>query len=75
MTYYQNQLNMAVFLATAGCGVSVNDHLKHKDPFVASSFITYYQIRKILKQMGCTIPTIKISTNGTTGFTRLVIIR
>ena len=58
MSYYQNQLNMAVFLATAGCGVSVNDHLLHKDPFVTSffRFHTYYQVRKILHQMGCPIP-------------------
>ncbi len=58
VTYYQNQLNMAVFLATSGCGVSVNDHLLHKDPFVASffRFHTYYQIRKVLHQMGCPIP-------------------
>jgi hypothetical protein len=49
---------MVVFLATAGCGVSVNDHLKHKDPFVALffRFHTYYQIRKIIQQMGCPIP-------------------
>ena len=58
MGLYQNQLNMATWCATAGCGVSVQDHIDHDDLFIASffRFHVYYQIRKVLHQMGCPIP-------------------
>ena len=49
MTFYQNQLNFAVWCASTGCGVSVNDHLNVKDNLLASvyKFHIYYQTRKI----------------------------
>jgi len=58
MMMYQNQLNCAVWCATAGCGVSYQDHLKNTDPFVASffQFHVYYQTRKILHELQCPIP-------------------
>ena len=58
MGLYQNQLNMATWCATAGCGVSVLDHMEHEEAFLASffRFHVYYQIRKILHQMGCPVP-------------------
>ena len=61
MKYWQNQLNFAVFCATAGCGVSLNDHiLNTKIPLIAQSFFTfhfYYQTRKIFAEMSVSIPT------------------
>ena len=58
MGLYQSQLHMAVWCATSGCGVSVQDHLQNDIPFVASffRFHMYYQIRKILHQLRCPIP-------------------
>ncbi|MEW8546648.1 MAG: hypothetical protein AB2693_24285 [Candidatus Thiodiazotropha sp.] len=51
--WYQNQLNFAVWCATAGCGVSAWDHLSALDPLIASlyCFHTLYQIRRILEKM------------------------
>jgi hypothetical protein len=51
LTFYQNQFNMAVWFATAGCGISVEDYLNHKIPLIRSvyRFHAYYQIRKVLK--------------------------
>src|SRR3984893_1954399 len=58
MTFYQNQLNFAVWCASTGCGVSINDHLNSKDKLISSvfRFHIYYQVRKILEEMSCTIP-------------------
>ena len=44
MTWWQCQLNFAVWCATAGCGVSADDHLQAKDPLLASlyRFHVYY---------------------------------
>lgn len=58
MTFYQNQLNFAVWCASAGCGVSFNDHLKAKENLLSSvyKFHIYYQTRKILEEMSCPIP-------------------
>ena len=55
---YQWQLNIAVWCATSGCGVSVKDHLNHAQPFVASffRFHVYYQVRRILHQLQCRLP-------------------
>jgi len=57
MSFYQNQLNFAVWCATAGCGVSVK-HLTHKENLISSvfRFHVYYQTRKILEEMSCPIP-------------------
>ena len=58
MQFWQNQLNFAIWCATTGCGVSKLDHLKHKDPMIRSvfRFHTYYQIRRILSEMECPLP-------------------
>jgi len=57
MTFYQNQLNFAVWCATACCGVSM-EHLKSKENVLSSvfKFHIYYQTRKILETMSCPIP-------------------
>ena len=57
MTFYQNQLNFAVWCATAGCGVSVK-HLTYKETLISSvfRFHVYYQTRKLLEEMCCPIP-------------------
>ena len=59
MLFWQNQLNFAIWCATSGCGVSKLDHRKHKDPMMRSvfRFHTYYQIRRILNEMKCPLPT------------------
>ena len=57
MTFYQNQLNFAVWCATNGCGVST-EHLNSKEKLIASvyRFHVYYQTRKILEELSCPIP-------------------
>ena len=57
MTFYQNQLNFAVWCATSGCGVSVY-HLTYKETLISSvfRFHVYYQTRKFLEEMCCPIP-------------------
>ena len=58
MSFYQNQLNFAVWCASSGCGISTNDHLHAKDMLLSSlfQFHIYYQTRKILEEMSCPIP-------------------
>ena len=58
MQFWQNQLNFAVWCATTGCVVS-KEHLRHKDPMTRSvfRFHAYYQIRRILSEMSCPLPT------------------
>ena len=58
LSFYQNQFNMAVWFATAGCGVSINDHLKNSIPMIRSfyRFHAYYQVCKILKNLQVPIP-------------------
>ena len=58
MQFWQNQLNFAVWCATTGCGVSVEDHLSAADGFLQSfyRFHAYYQIRRILKEVGVPLP-------------------
>ena len=57
MSFYQNQLNFAIWCSTAGCGVS-SEHLKLQHNLLSSvyKFHVYYQVRKILQQMSCPIP-------------------
>ena len=66
LTFYQNQFNMAIWCATTGCGISVNDHLNSKLPMIRSlyHFHVYYQIRKIFK-------TLQIPLPGETAFNNL----
>jgi hypothetical protein len=60
MSFYQNQLNFAVWCSSSGCGVSIQDHLNPRpfEPLIPSvfKFHIYYQTRKILEEMGCPIP-------------------
>ena len=58
MQFWQNQLNFAVWCATTGCGVSVEDHLTHDDSFIQSvyRFHVYYQIRRILEDIQAPLP-------------------
>ena len=58
MTFYQNQLNFAVWCASTGCGVSIRDHLNSANKLASSffRFHIYYQTRKILEELSCTIP-------------------
>ena len=59
MKYWQNQLNFAVYCVTYGCGVSLYDHIINFNNLIVSSFFQfhfYYQIRKILAEMRCPIP-------------------
>ena len=58
MSFWQNQLNFAVWCATTGCGVS-KKQLKNPDPMTRSvfRFHAYYQIRRILSEMSCPMPT------------------
>ena len=58
MQFWQNQLNFAVWCATTGCGVSVEDHLSAADGFLRSfyRFHVYYQIRRILVEIKAPLP-------------------
>ena len=53
MTWWQCQLNFALWCATAGCGVSPDDHLQAKDPLLASlyRFHVYYTTRRLLVEL------------------------
>ena len=58
MQFWQNQLNFAVWCATTGCGVSVEDHLTPDDDFLQSvyRFHVYYQTRRILEELQTPLP-------------------
>ena len=58
MQFWQNQLNFAVWCATTGCGVSVEDHLTPDDSLLQSvyRFHVYYQIRRILEEIQAPLP-------------------
>ena len=51
--WWQCQLNFAVWCATAGCSVSVEDHLQATDPLLASlyRFHVYFTTRRILEEL------------------------
>ncbi len=53
MQFWQNQLNFAVWCATAGYGVLLEDHLTAADDLLQSvyCFHVYYQIRCILVEI------------------------
>ena len=48
MQFWQNQINFAIWCATAGCGVSIKFHFNHEDKMVRLlyRFHIYYMIRK-----------------------------
>jgi len=54
MTFYQNQLNFAVWCATSDCGVSL-EHLNtpHNLLLFVFKFYIYYQVWKLLQEMSC----------------------
>ena len=56
--WWQCQLNFAVWCATAGCGVSVEDHLQATDPLPASlyRFHVYFTTRRILEELRVALP-------------------
>ena len=58
MQFWQNQLNFAVWCATTGSGVSLEDHLSAADGFLQSfyRFHVYYQIRRILVEIQGPLP-------------------
>ena len=58
MQFWQNQVNFAVWCATAGCGVSAQDHLQTTEPLMRSlyTFHVYYQIRRILDEIQAPLP-------------------
>ena len=58
MQFWQNQLNFAVWCATTGCGVSLEDHLTAADALLQSvyRFHMYYQIRRILEELQAPLP-------------------
>ena len=58
MQFWQNQFNFAVWCATTGCGVSLEDHLSAADGLLQSvyRFHVYYQIRRILVEIQTPLP-------------------
>ena len=56
--WWQYQLNFALWCATAGCGVSADDHLQAKDPLLASlyRFHVYYTTRRLLVELKVALP-------------------
>ena len=58
MQFWQNQVNFAIWCATAGCGVSAQDHLSAPDKLIRSLYLfhTYYQIRRILDEIQAPLP-------------------
>jgi hypothetical protein len=65
MKFWQNQLNFAVWCASAGCGVGVNPHLLGGYEFAMEAkflcraiyrFHIYFTVRRILKEMECPLP-------------------
>ena len=57
----QRQLNFAIWCATTGCGISINDHLTlcpKLSPLAVSfyRFHVYFKTRKILNEMKCSLP-------------------
>ena len=59
ISFFQDQVNFAVWCATAGCGVSSEDHLKASDPLIRAvfRFHVYYQTRRILDELLIALPT------------------
>ena len=58
MVFWQNQVNFAIWCSTTGCGVSFKNHMMSSSPLQKSifRFHVYYQIRRILAEMSCPIP-------------------
>ena len=56
--WWQCQLNFALWCATAGCGVSADDHLQAKDPLLSGlyRFHVYYTTRRLLVELKVALP-------------------
>ena len=56
--WWQCQLNFAIWCATAGCGVSADDHLQAKDPILSGlyRFHVYYTMRRLLVEIKVALP-------------------
>ena len=56
--WLQCQLNFTLWCATAGCGISFEDHLQAKDPLLASVywFHVYYTTRRLLQELNISLP-------------------
>ena len=57
--WWQCQLNLAVWCANAGCGISYEDHLKDTSWLINTDYIfhVYYCIARILKELQSPLPT------------------
>ena len=57
--WWQCQLNFAVWMSTAGCGVSYEDHLQHEENLISTlfKFHVYYTISRILSELKVAKPT------------------
>ena len=58
-SWWQCQLNFALWCATAGCGVLFEDHLQaEKHPLLASlyRFRVFYTTRRLLDELGVALP-------------------
>ena len=57
MMFWQNQLNFAIWCATTGCGVDYMNHITASGMTGSLfKFHVYYQIRRILFEMGVALP-------------------
>ena len=57
MSFWQNQLNFAIWCATTGCGVDFNNHLKETGMIGSLfKFHVYYQTRRTLFEMAVALP-------------------
>ena len=57
MTFYQNQLNFAIWCARSGCGVFLgHSNTPHNLLSSVFKFCIYYQVRKLLQEMSCPLP-------------------
>ena len=58
MDCYQNQVNLAVWCSSAGCGVSYQDHLQSGDKLVQSVYRYHvnFQTRRILEEIKVALP-------------------
>ena len=57
-SWWQCQLNFALWCASAGCGVSFEDHLQAEKPLLASlyRFHVYHTTRRLLEELRVALP-------------------
>ena len=56
--WWQCQFNFTIWCATAGCGVSFEDHIQAKDTLLASLYrvYVYYTTRRLLEELRVALP-------------------